>query len=377
MVRSLVTATLAAALAATSMGVAEAVEAPSDATRSGVMQLLPFPEGHVSSSADLINDAGQIVGATSDGRGVYTATRWDADLSMTPLKALTSAGTLVWTRALGPDGTVAGAADVGDRVDHAVTWDASGTPTRLEEPAGYVNSTANDINEDHVVVGVASDNRAARAVRWGRDGTATLLPLPFLARYSEALYVDAQGVAYGWASSGYTKQAVRWDTEGNVTELGTFGGQWSEIRDVNDRGTAVGSAAAPGYESWAAIAPPSGTFQQLPGGVDSSSAVDVNNHDDTLGAVNSQYTLWKDGAMIPLRPLTGTQWVQVYGLNDSGTTVGQSGNSATRWDVNGTPTALQTGPMVDSSAANKINNAGQVLGWAYTWDQGRQAAVWR
>ncbi|MEV7278698.1 hypothetical protein [Streptomyces sp. NPDC093111] len=380
MLRSLVTATLVAALAATSLGAAQAAEISPGAAKSGaVMHLLPYPEGHAAANAELMNDAGQIVGSTTDGRGTYTATRWEADLSITPLKALNATGTLIITKALAPDGTVAGAADTGDRVDHAVTWDASGTPKRLEEPAGYVNSTANDINGGHVVVGVVSDNRAARAVRWGPDGRATLLPLPPLTRYSEALYVDERGVAYGWAShsSGANKQAVRWDTSGNVTNLGTFGGQWSEVRDVNDQGTAVGSAGAPGYESWAAVAPPSGTYQQLPGGVHDSTAIAVNNHGDVLGAVNAQRVLWRNGGMTALRPLPDTRSLEAYELNDSGMSVGKSGDFATVWDASGTPTPLPTGPRVDYSYGLRINNSGQVLGWAATWDYGRQAVVWR
>ncbi|MED7951846.1 hypothetical protein [Streptomyces sp. BE303] len=60
-----------------------------------------------------------------------------------------------------------------------MTWDASGTPRRLQEPDGYPESRVEDINNQHVATGTAADRAGdSWAVRRDRDGRPTFLERP-------------------------------------------------------------------------------------------------------------------------------------------------------------------------------------------------------
>ena len=66
----------------------------------------------------------------------------------------------------------------------------------------------------------------------------------------------------------------------------------------------------------------------------------------------------------------------VYGINDSGHSVGSFGNDAVEWASNGTATVLNNLPNVSySSVAEGINNSGSVVGYCST-SHGDVATYW-
>lgn len=343
-----------------------------------VAQVLPPLPGDTGAGASLINDAGQVVGSSRNADR-YRPVRWEPDLTPTRL-GLLEGGTNADPKVIVADGSIAGQAEGADKQWHAVVWGTSGAVRRLPEPTGYLTSAAEDLNDDGVAVGTASDTWVTRAVRWNRQGQPELLPVEPGMRYSKALFVDKQGNAYGWMSSTATPgDVVRWDRSGNITRLKSPDDPYythAELRDVNDRGTAVGSNGT--SEDWvASLALPGGTFSALPGARHKSTVSDVNATDVVLGYANGGPTRWEGGEMVRLQPVPGTVDVQAYALNDAGTVVGSSSVNAVTWDASGRPTKLPVTPDVQSARGTAINRPGHVLGTIDTWTASRVPVVWR
>ncbi|MBB5938751.1 hypothetical protein [Streptomyces zagrosensis] len=368
---------LSALVAASSVSVAQAAPESSVTARNAgkVMRELPLPAGDLVSTAAFMNDAGQIVGTTDDGRGHYHPVRWEADRSITHLATL-NGPTHPGTKALAADGTVAGSAATPDGHEHAVTWGGAGALMRLEEPTGFADSVANDINDHHVAVGSVSVNSTTRPVRWGADGKATMLDMLLHMTHSQATHVNDRGEIFGWASQYNAKHAVRWDLSGQVTDLGNLGGTWGEVRGVNDRGTVVGSAGALNGDTLAARAWPAQTFHALAGARQSSGAIAVNNSDVAIGGIGYDAVQWQGNELIPLRPMPDVRDTKVHSLNEAGTSTGASGKYAVTWDATGQPTELPVEPSTRSAYGWVINGPGHVLGYAQRWGEGRRAVVW-
>src|SRR5262249_2655267 len=70
------------------------------------------------------------------------------------------AGSLV-PRAVNSSGVVVGLSDTGDGLAHAVIWTRAEGTKRLEKPPGYVQSEANAINDEGVVVGMVDGPRGS------------------------------------------------------------------------------------------------------------------------------------------------------------------------------------------------------------------------
>ncbi|MFD9902810.1 hypothetical protein [Streptomyces sp. NPDC059063] len=344
-----------------------------------VAQVLPPLPGDTGAGASLMNDAGQVVGFSRNRDGSRPV-RWEPDLTPTRL-GLLEGGTQANPRTIVADGSIAGEAEAADSTWHPVTWGPTAAIRQLREPAGYVNGSAEDLNDDGVAVGTVSDNRVSRAVRWNREGQPELLPVEANMRYSQARFVDRQGNAYGWMGYDATDRiTVRWDRSGNITRLDAPGSRLSELRDVNDRGTAAGTSVT--GDTWlAALALPGRTFAPLPGAQHQSAVMDVNNADAALGYVNGTATRWEGGEMVRLRPLPDATTTQVRSLrdalNDAGTATGSSGKYAVTWDADGRPSKLPVAPDVQSSYGLVINGPGQVLGYVDTWSAYGVPVVWR
>lgn len=138
-------------------------------------------------------------------------------------------------------------------------------------------------------------------------------------------------------------------------------------------------------------APPAFTITDLgPAGM-TSTANDINEHGQIVGAVYKyvdtpngfvgQAVLWQDGRMIELGTLGGT-FSEAAAINDHGQVVGISKTAtgelrAFLWQ-NGTMTdlgVLSDGPYAFSEAV-AINNDGQVIGWSRIESQ-RHAFLWQ
>ncbi|MFJ6757058.1 hypothetical protein ACIQNK_18790 [Streptomyces sp. NPDC091273] len=356
---------------------------PPASAAGGAMYELPLLPGHTNSAAQLMNDAGDVVGLSLDENRDGYLVRWGADGSLTPLQAIDdgSGGEAV---KVVDDGTVAGFTDTPDGVRHAARWSASGALTRLEEPAGYVNGEAQDINNAHVAVGhLSTDTATTRPVRWGADGRATELRLLPRAVGGAATAINERGEITGYVSlPGDRARAVRWDAVGRVHDLGSLGGSYAEPSAINERGTVIGRATD-ANGTWKAVRAPHGKqLKALPSQDPGARAVSVNNSDVVVANVKDRSLRWSGTgtAVTELELLRGSGHTFVRGINDAGTSIGNSDERAVTWDAQGKVTALPTPAGRDKADPVAINAAGAVAGnlagasgWPVQW----RAVVWR
>lgn len=190
---------------------------------------------------------------------------------------------------------------------------------------------------------------------------------------SRAQGINAAGDVVGNASIDGSQHAFLYKN-GVLKDLGTFGGQRSYAFDINDAGQIVGSTTT------AAGVPYAYRYQN--GAITNLGKFDayrINNSGQVIGTFlfGTQPTRWhsvvyKDGQLIDLGTLGGNSaWV--YGINDQGDIVGQSGTGTFnerdseiyRGFVyrDGQMTPLGTLGGYDSLARD-INNLGQISGWA-------------
>jgi hypothetical protein len=261
----------------------------------------------------------------------------------------------------------------------AVRWDASGTAAiELDNlgtnGSGSTKSVAYAVNNNGTAVGFADKYIAGtyygpRAVRWDASGTiATELDNLGTSQngytFSRAYAVNDSGTAVGLAEKyvpgmDFSYRAVRWDGSGTAaTELGHLGTDASgqtvvNVFDVNNSGTAVGSALKHRFMGW------------------TERAVRW----DGSGTAATELGL----------PPGASSWSRAFAVNDSGTAVGMaivngSGNNyggprAVRWDGSGT-TATQLGDLgtdkvgFTETNAFGVNNSGIAVGTAYRYDSG-------
>ncbi|MFE9560215.1 hypothetical protein ACFYM0_03820 [Streptomyces sp. NPDC006487] len=365
-----------------------AQSAQGTATAGRVMYELQPPEGYASTAAELLSEAGHVVGSARDARGEkFVQVRWAPDGTVTPLRGL--GGDWLSPRAVNDDGIIGGSAYTPDGKQHAVTWDASGTAKRLQEPEGYLQSIVEDINNQHVAIGTASLYSTTWAVRWDRDGKPTFLEQPLSSVGSLATRVNDNGEIIGSARFAGTSNtsAVRWDANGKVMYLGAS--QFpspASARDINNRGTVAGDTYDPvagGHRAARALR--CCVFRVMTGASDGSGAYELNNRDVVLGSTKIgdriETVRWDNsGGMVVMKPAPGTSWRTVHALNDPGLAVGTSDQRAAIWDATGNATLLPDetpGRVLRNSLALTINNAGQILGRVSYWDVPEHAVIWR
>ncbi|MFF4449241.1 hypothetical protein [Streptomyces sp. NPDC001502] len=361
-----------------------AVVPPASGAGADAMYELPLLPGHTTSSAEAMNESGDVVGFSLDANGDGFLVRWGADGSLTPLQAV-GGGTGGHAVKIADDGTVAGFTDTPDGVRHAARWNAAGVLTRLEEPPGYVQGEAQDINNARVAVGQLSTDTATIPVRWGPDGRATALRLPPQAHGGTATAINERGEIAGYVSvPGEKTRAVRWDIAGRVHDLGSLGGSDSQPSAINERGTVAGRATDAGGTWKAVLAPLGKKVKALPSQDPGARSVSVNNADVVVANVKDRSLRWSGTGTgvgtTELQVLRGTGSTFVRGINDAGTSVGTSGEFAVTWDAQGRVSALPVPAGVDTADPIAIDATGRVAGnvgssraWPVRW----RAAVWR
>jgi len=138
-------------------------------------------------------------------------------------------------------GEVVGEADaaVGSaRVSHAFYYSGSGSPVDLSP--GSQQSAAWWINDNSQVVGsVTTGPNTYDGMLWNIGGTTIDLGTAFL-----PTAINNNGLMAGIATS--TKHAAFYNlSSGSITDLGTFGGNKSQVNAISDTGFAVGFADTP------------------------------------------------------------------------------------------------------------------------------------
>lgn len=148
---------------------------------------LAMPDGAYASSANAINNDGWVVGGSGPGASFWRATMWQGDVA-TVLPTL--GGNISYANDVNDMGVIVGMSWLGNGSirQHATLW-IDGAAVDLGALPGFLNSSANAINNSGWVVGVSSTDYwfEDRATVW-IDGEAIDLNT----------FLDDQQVSAGW-----------------------------------------------------------------------------------------------------------------------------------------------------------------------------------
>jgi len=363
-----------------------------DGVRTITITDLGLPPGYVSARALAINDVGQIVGMATDSSFGLHRVIWDAG-TFIELPNLDPSSTAV------PEGINDSREVVGTElvtrkgIYYGVYWNAIGQVFALQPIAGGPQYLVNGhgINNLGQMVGSsqeASPNLRSHAVRWP-NGVSAPEDLGFMGsgQYSVAYGINDLGEVVGVADNGSVTHGFLW-RNGTYTDLGSLAGSGgASIAYVINNSTVIAGSSNGGYLSFVWQ---NGVMTQLPfpPGIASTSVFDINNVGDIVGASATYFQehaiLWRAGEAIDLGTWPGGDRSFAWGINDSGTIVGE-GNvpggfwRALMWTVdNGSnttptptfqakPTKLHVGESVSVKASFTDPDNGP---WSYTLDWG-------
>ena len=233
----------------------------------------------------------------------------------------------------------------------------------------------NDVNDDHVVVGIGGD---FLAVRWERNaGRWMQIPLAFQCCFTSALAVSNAGTAVGWTwQINIPYIATVWagdEAEGIVFD--------AQAHDINNAGLVVGS----NWDPFSGFVWQDGKLSFLG---DNTQAFGINDLEQTVGYVITDAKVGPaalfesvNGEWVPtpLGTLGGTSSVALE-INNETQIVGWAHvardlEHAFLWE---------DGVMIDlgtfggsESGASDVNDLGQVVGWARTVEEEFRAFIWQ
>lgn len=264
--------------------------------------------GGSSTSPYAINNAGQIVGWSEVPGGEEHAFIWDAENGMSDLGTL--GGDSSQAIGLNELGHVVGYSDVADSAAfHAFVWAPETGMVDLGTFGGF-GSAASDINDSGQIVGVAGiPGVGTRAVMWDPvEGEIDLGSLP--GNYSTATGINNAGrvVGFSRADGNFAYHGFVWDRVNGMVDLGTVGGTTSMAWRINESGQIAGWSQTEGdARSVAVVWSPTGEAMQLGGlGGSYAHAVDIDETGQVVGVSatadsNDHATLWQIPAPAPPR----------------------------------------------------------------------------
>jgi probable HAF family extracellular repeat protein len=247
---------------------------------------------------------------------------------------------------------------------HAFQW-KNGRLTELGALPGVNNSCATHISGNGLIAG-ASENGVIdpitgwpeiQAVLWKHGQLINLGTLGGNESLSNAVNNHGQvvGLAANTTPDPFLGQQVRaflWE-HGVMRDLGTLGGPDAFAIDINDRGQILGTSFT----------------NSIP--------------DPTTGVPTSDGFLWENGKMTDIPdPLGGTQLSPFY-LSNKGQVVGSANLPGDNFEQARHPFLWEKGVFTDLGTfggsigdANKINDAGQIVGDATFADGRGHATIW-
>ena len=234
---------------------------------------------------------------------------------------------------------------------------------------------------------------------WAQAQTYTAIDLDAHTAYIEANGINNAGTVVGVAADLNAKNIISGEQDaysyigGVLTDLGTLGGPFSKATGINNAGTVAGYAltAADTYQAFSYSGGAMTNVGTLGG--NTSFAYAINDAGTLVGwstdAIGRDYAFsYSGGAMTNLgwlSTISDSDSSVAYGINDSGSIVGTSGNGNYQDEGNKASHAFiySNGAMTDLgtlassalvSVAYAINNAGTVVGYSYTANNGSQHA---
>jgi probable HAF family extracellular repeat protein len=212
---------------------------------NGSFQDLGTLTGGATSSANGVNNAGQVVGISDTATsGVRHAFIWDATNGMQDLGSL---GGLSSARRINNSGQVVGYHIGTDAKQHAFIWTSSGGMKGLDVQAN--GSQANGINDLGQVVGAS--NGGYGSFFWSAaTGAINLKNFPNVTRRIQAFDINSAGqiVGFGSPAPSTGDRALVWDSyDSTPVDLNTIytdaianGWILSEATGINDKGQITG-----------------------------------------------------------------------------------------------------------------------------------------
>ena len=302
--------------------------------------------GGGSSGASGINNSGQVVGQADTGNGYHRhAFLWQSGKGMKDLGTL--GGENSSAHGINDRGQVVGSSDTSDdMIHHAFLWQ-SDTGMHDLGALGEYHSEAFSINSSGQVVGWSNTSTRQHAFLWqSGTGMKDMGALPEKpASYTQAHSINDSGQVVGSGTIDHDDFSFLWQNGEGMQDLGTLGGQTCQAACINNCGQVVGRDTI------------------TPGGPRL-----LNEHGRMYALFHA--FLWQSGkGMQDLGTFPGGHGSAANGINNNGQIVG-GGDTENSYhaflysngrmiDLNGT---IDPSLGWNLRSANAINDLGQIVG---------------
>jgi probable HAF family extracellular repeat protein len=313
---------------------------PDDAVRAAkpvsnsVTALEPLPGTAQSySSAQAINDLGQVVGESSTADGGIHAVIWE-NSTIPRLLGMIAGHAFSSAAAISGDGSIIAGTSREGITNNAVRWLRSNGEYLIDPLQFGADCVVSGISPDGTAISGTCNNTLA--VVW-LNGSRIVLGQGF------ANGVNSKRQAVGVNSS--FDHALRWDFSTlpvTITDLGNLGGTFAVANDINEAGQVTGWSENANHISHAFLwSPRKGTMVDVAPNDFTSGGYGIDATGKVVGDMFptfNQHAGYYDGRkIVDLGVLPGYESAIAVSINNNGIAVGSSHNSgltrATRWVV--------------------------------------------